>query len=126
MRRNIITPDITAQIIEMRERNMSYEAIGRRLNLPKTTVGYQCLKHYVEPSIPGKSQQMTTDHVKTYTRNGRNVRRFSPAEDKKLLNLEANGHSPTAIGKALARRHSSISNRLMILARRDARQEAEA
>lgn len=58
-------------------------------------------------------------------RGGRPVRRFTQADDDLLLQLEAQGLSPSAIGRRLSppRLPNSVRGRLMTLARRDARRE---
>jgi hypothetical protein len=56
-------------------------------------------------------------------RNGKAVRRFTPADDEKILSLSLAGKSDTEISRALDRRPNSIRGRLMTLARHQARAE---
>ena len=67
-------------------------------------------------TCPGPVEMKRGNHV---------VRRFTPEEDALLLTLEAEGLSYTEIGRRLERPHTSISGRLMTLARHEERR-AEA
>ncbi len=118
-----VTPQLIETIIVLRERGRSFGQISARLGLSRGTISWHCLKHGAEPPRPGRSWDVPK--VMEMRRGNHVVRRYSPEEDARLLALEARGLRIAEIARALGRASNSIRGRLMTLARRDERREAE-
>jgi hypothetical protein len=125
MRRPDLTQDELDRIAELRERGRSEEAIARTVGCSKGSVSWALLKLGVDihadrplPPVP--------DTPVTMVRRGHVIRRFTKAEDARLLALEQTGIKTWAIAQAMGRRNNSIIGRMRTLARRQARQEAQA
>lgn len=121
-RRPPLTPEQKEIIADMRERGKSCEAIGRVLGASAGAVSWHCLVEGIE-SPRTATATVPTGQPMRYERNGFAVRRFTGADDKKLLELAASGLGNTAIGKQLGRRPNSVRGRLATLARQEAREE---
>jgi len=108
-------------IAELRgEKGWSYARIARRLGCSKATVSWYCLIDGVEkPGVPPKLSRFSGPL--TVRRGSHVVRRFSAAEDARLLELEASGLKLGEIGRRLGRRRNTILARLATLARHDER-----
>ena len=117
-----LSPEQIEAAVEMRERGVSVGVIARRLGVSYGCVSWHCLKEAAEPPHGTRSWDAPRGPL-VAARNGHTVRRFTPAEDAKLLQLEADGLSDAAIGRELSRRPNSIRGRLMTLARRDAQED---
>ena len=84
---------------------------------------YLLLKH----GIISKFTRLKPRHsFRAHTRGGHEFRPYSPAEDAKLLKLEATGASYAEMGRALGRKPNSCQGRLMTIARHEAMREKEA
>lgn len=112
-----------ADAVEMREAGVARAEIARRLGMSIGAVDYHCLRlgavapaARIVPSPPRTMEARRGDHV---------VRRFSPAEDARLLKLEAAGIAVNEIARRLGRPANSVRGRLQTLARHEALQEAE-
>lgn len=117
-------PNLTKQEIESiatdREVGMSLPAISAKYNCSQGSVAWHCLRLGADPPkakpidtrIRGPLVVQRGDHA---------VRRFTPEEDKRLIEFERRGLSDTEIGKKLGRRPNSIRGRLMTLARHEER-----
>lgn len=113
------------RIVDMRERGCSHAMIARVIGCSESAVWWQCLRLCAEPPKPPRpldGRQRRT----VVMRKGLPVRAFTPEDDARLLALEAEGLSDTAIGRAMGRRPNSVRGRMMTLARRDARAEVYA
>lgn len=120
-----ITQATLDRIAELREADATYEAIGAAVGLSASHVNSICLKRGFERSVPSAELLWTDIRGPAVTRRGNHeVRRFTEQEDAELLALEAEGLSYTAIARRLGRARTSIENRLITLARREARKEA--
>jgi IS30 family transposase len=108
-------------IVAMRERGASYRAIGHAIGKSKGVVSWHCLRLAVDPPQPAPLRPDYHLLVPVVRRGNHQVRAFTPAEDARLLELEAQGLGYAAIGRALGRRPNSIKGRLMTLARREER-----
>jgi transcriptional regulator len=119
-------PRLTQQqidlIVELREKGWGYERIAKKIGRSASAISWHCLKHAADPPKP---QRLYPDMAKTpiVKRGEHVVRRYTPEEDQRLLTLERQGLNHTKIGRALGRTPSSITGRLMTLARRDRRME---
>ncbi len=109
---------------ELREQGLSFGQIARKTGMNEHSVYWHCLKlgaeapgtqHYIETEIRGPLEMRRGNHV---------VRRFTPDEDRHLLELEAAGMPISKIAKEMKRKPNSIRGRLATLARREARIEA--
>lgn len=118
------TPEQIERAAELRERGASYPEIARATGMSKGAIYWHCLR--VGADRPGGEAlpAIPTEPV-AYARSGHKVRRFTEAEDRRLLALEAQGKGMNEIARILGRKHNSVIGRLMTLARRDAREEAE-
>ncbi|PHY20896.1 hypothetical protein CSW59_06710 [Caulobacter sp. BP25] len=118
-----LSPSDFDQMVQMRERGRSYAVIARKLGCSIGTVSWHCLRLGAEPPKP-RALKPLADGPQSVSRGDHTVRRFTAEDDAKLLEMEAQGASVSAIAKALDRRHNSITGRLMTLARHQARTEA--
>jgi hypothetical protein len=107
--------------IEMRERGLSLELIGRDIGRSAKALSWLFLKLAVDPPKPPKCRPNYHLQCPVLKRGNHVVRAFTPDEDMKLLALEAEGLSVTQIARALGRRWNSTRGRLMTLARQEER-----
>lgn len=127
-----LKPEHIELIVEMGEKGKSDQAISDRLRerfgvaISPQAISWHRLKHCAEPEKRTEVRPVPTEPL--VSRRGNHVvRRFTQAEDAELLRLEAEGLNPSEIGRRLNRKPNSITGRLMILARHEARRErAEA
>lgn len=116
-----LSDDDRERLATMREAGKTYAQIAEALGRSKSAISWHCLRLAAESPRPHKSRPDYYRKAPIVRRGKTVVRAFTPAEDTKLLQLEGQGLKPTAVGRALGRRDSSIRNRLMTLARRDER-----
>lgn len=104
-----------------REQGRSYRWIGARLGYSPGLIRWNCLK--VGADTP-KGPQIAASKMPMLTiRNGREVRRFTAEEDARLVRMDMEGATYSAIAKAMGRTRNSVTGRLMTLAMWDARRE---
>lgn len=108
------------RIAAMHESGLSGKQIAEHFQCSEFTIASRCLRM----GIGGKTQRAARKPV--MNRGSHIVRTFTPQEDSRLLELEAEGLGYSEIGRALNRTHSSIYNRLRTLARQDALAEDNA
>lgn len=102
------------RIAELREAGETYAAIGAAVGASESAVAYHCRILGAEsPNVPVR--RMT--NLKTYIRNARPVRPFTPDEDRKLTRLARAGKSYRQIAQCLGRPINSVRLRLVSLAR---------
>ena len=112
-RKNLTRPEIE-RIAELREAGETYAAIGAAVGASESAVAYHCRVLGAEsPNVPVR--RMT--NLKTYIRNGRPVRRFTPDEDWRLTRLACAGTPYREIAQRLGRPVNSVRLRLVSLAR---------
>jgi hypothetical protein len=125
-------PKLTEQdfdrIAELREngvmpdgRRATFKLIAAELDVSPSAISWHCLRLGAEPPTPGR---LNPPGPRVMKRGKFEVRRFSPEEDRRLLELDAAGAKRSAIARELRRRSNSITGRLMTLARLEAREEA--
>ena len=127
-RRPNLTQDELDRIVAMREKGYGYAVIGKTIGCSPGAVSWHCARLGVEPpkiQWPLRVLRVGSNLPTTYERKGRTVRLFTPEEDQTLLQMREDGHSITEICKKLDRRSNSVIGRLMALARREARNEAQ-
>lgn len=113
-------------IATMRERGRGGEFIARELQerfgvvCDPSTVIYQCMR--MGADIPARLR-IKAAKPKRCIRNGHIVRPFRKEDDRRLLEMKAAGRRTTEIARSLRRTSSSITGRLMTLARHEARKE---
>lgn len=107
---------------ELREAGVGPTEIAKRLGMSRGAVDHHCLRlgAYAPVTERDLRRDLRRDHGPLVAGK---IRRFTDDEDRRLLELERDGLNPSEIGRALGRRPHSITARLMILARRDARRE---
>ncbi|MFD1034123.1 hypothetical protein ACFQ15_05610 [Sphingomonas hankookensis] len=113
----------------LRERGRSLQAIANHFTAKGTpisasAVGWQCLRVGADAPIAKRNPLSTRSDV--YRRGGHVIRPFTPDEDARLRDLEAQGLKTRQMADQLGRRENSIRGRLMTLARHDARAEDES
>lgn len=118
----VMTPAICAQTEKLRLAGCSLRFIADKLGVTEGSVSHYCLKEGIEsPNTESKVLPQTAPGPMVLKRSGHTVRHFTPEEDKKLLAMANAGKSLSEIGRALGRRHNSISGRMMTLARQQER-----
>lgn len=107
---------------ELREAGVGPTEIAKRLGMSRGAVDHHCLRlgAYAPATERDLQRDLRRDHGPIAAGK---IRRFTDEEDRQLLALERDGLNPSEIGRALCRRPHSITARLMILARREARLE---
>jgi IS30 family transposase len=103
------------EIVRLRKAGMSKRAIVDKLGKSIGTVSHWCLVLGIDSPQPKTAKGA----AKPFMRNGREVRQFNPEEDRQLLDWAREGISKAEIAKRLGRSASSVSYRLLTLARRD-------
>lgn len=123
MTKSRLTEEQMERAIAMRERGLGCDLIGKEFGVSGGAIRWRFLMLGVEPPKParlkpgGPTVMQRGDHL---------VRRFTDEEDKRLLELEAEGLNNTQIGRALGRKPNSVKGRLMTLARYAAREDEAA
>jgi hypothetical protein len=109
----------------LRESGLTILEIARRFGCSEGAVKFYCLVNGIDaPKNLVKPLRPIPTKTVCYTRSdGHVIRRFTASEDKRLLELEAEGLSYGAIGRALGRNRNVVVSRLACLARRDERAE---
>jgi hypothetical protein len=110
-----------SEMAELRERGWSYDRIASKFNCSRGVVSWTCLRLGAAPPHPPPLKPNYHLEHPTIKRNGYIVRPFTPDEDRVLLEMEANGRGPAAIGRKLGRKTNSVIGRLLTLARREGR-----
>lgn len=114
----VLTPEQVEQIVEWREEGRSYKWIAARVGVTCGAINYQCLKHgALSPRARASSK---ADGPASYvTRTGKLCRRFTPEEDRRLLELSMAGTSYPRMAREMGRAITSIRMRLLSLAARE-------
>ena len=110
-----------AQIEEMcekREKGWGYERLAERFGVSQGAIHYQCLKN-AAVSPRQRRRPVPTEPSSFVAGDGRTQRRFTIADDERLLELEASGLSYQKIGRQMGRAYTSVRIRLLTLALRD-------
>lgn len=114
-----------AEMAALRERGWSCGRIGLKFGLSGDVIYWHCLRLGADPpNLRARVLPATATGPRTMKRGNHVLRRYTPAEDRQILALDAQGKGDTEIGRALGRKPNSIRGRLMTLARHDARREA--
>jgi hypothetical protein len=105
----------------MRERGLSCRRIGEILGgISPGAIAWHCLRLGADPPKAKPLSAMIRGPM-VVTRGNHQVRRFSPEDDAKLLEMAARGAKNAEICRALNRKNNSVAGRLMTLARREER-----
>ena len=108
----------------MRDEGHSYTAISQRLEISYGAVYWHCLRLGADSPRAQRSREHAPG-PRVVSRGNHQVRRFTDDEDRRLLAMELDGETVSAIARALGRKPNSITGRLMTLARREARREVK-
>jgi hypothetical protein len=126
--RRILSDDQLDELGELREQGKSLGQLAIvakarwDIDVHPNTLSWQMLR--IGADLPPEKRKPTAPpRVMVAQRGNHSVRRFSPEEDRRLIELEGKGLNPSAIGRELGRKQNSVRGRLMTLARHDARQE---
>lgn len=110
------------RIPQMREDGMTYRAISKEMGVSESNVYWHCITLGAEsPNISRPLGEYSGPMA--IRRGARLVRRFTPDEDRRLIDLANEGLSTTEISRKIGRQWSSTHMRLAALARREARLE---
>lgn len=111
--------DLVQKDVALRERGLTFGQIARKTGMSSSAVSWYCLREGAEsPRVVLRPRVQIAGQV--VQRGCHTVRRYTPDEDRQLLEMEAAGLRLSEIGRALDRRRNSVLGRLMILARREA------
>lgn len=124
-KRAALTEEELDRIADLREKHLPSATIAREVGCSQGSVDWALLKmgvdiHADRPLPPVPEEQIVA------MRGGKPVRRFTAAEDARLLALEASGMKTYAISRELGRQNNSVIGRMRTLARRQGRAEAQA
>lgn len=123
----ILTDEELAEACELREAGKPFTWISRHFAAKGTKVSagslsWHCLMQGAD--APPEMRQACGIRPGTVMKRGDHVvRTFTPQEDERLLELEAEGLGYTEIGRRIGRKPNSVRGRLATLARHDARAE---
>lgn len=118
MRPGAMKPHMIEKMIEWREQGRSFAWIAKQLGVSRSAINWQCLKYGVEP--PKRNWPLPAPcHMPVVKRGNHVVRRFTPDEDRKLIEWREQGMRVCDIGKRLGRKGNSITGRLYTLARHE-------
>lgn len=127
--RSKLTPELIDMVGEMRERGCSYQAIANRLAskgiaVKKDGIASLCLARGFD--LPALQRRAGADAIprKVAIRAGREIRPFSKDDDQQLRSFDREGLSYSEMARRLGRNPGSVRNRLLTLARHDARRES--
>jgi len=129
MGRRKVTDEQVGEMCELREAGKTFGQISRKfaargIEISESAISWHCLIQGAD--APRSRRQDSKIKPGTVIKRGKHaVRTFTEAEDKLLLELEAEGLSRTEIGRKLGRKHNSIIGRLATLARREERAMAQ-
>lgn len=124
--RRILSDAQLDEMCALREKGWGTDRIAAHFTakgspISKGSIHWQCLR--LGADAPKRFHYRRADRPDAYQRNGRAVRTFTAEEDAKLLALEAEGASYSAMARQLDRKPNSIKGRLYTLARHAARAE---
>lgn len=117
---------------QLREQGSRLSALARHakrrwgVDIHPNAISWQMLR--IGADLPPGKRQAPRVGPMVVQRNGHVVRRYTPDDDRQLLALEAQGLSPSEIGRRMnpTRKQNSVRGRLMTLARHEARREETA
>lgn len=118
------TPDQIERAAEMREAGRDCATIAAETGMTQAAVWWHCARLGAEP--PGARYRERARGPMVMRRGAHLVRRFTPEEDRRMLDMRRRGLRVCQIAEVLERRQNSVSGRLMALARREALQEEDA
>lgn len=108
-----ISPEVRVKIAEHREAGWSYLRIAAKFGISDGAVHYHCM---VAGAVSPKTRaQRTAGPQVIDARDGRQQRRFSPAEDAEIIRLREGGDSIAMIAKKIGRANTSVRMRLLAL-----------
>jgi IS30 family transposase len=106
------------QLVEWREAGWSYLRIALQLGVSEGAVHYQCLRNgAVSPRQ--RLQAVPTQPHAFVAGDGRTQRLFTQAEDERLVALDSQGMSYSAIAREMGRAYTSVRMRLLTIAMRE-------
>ncbi|MEO1110127.1 MAG: hypothetical protein AAFX90_19610 [Pseudomonadota bacterium] len=117
--------EILEKAAALREQGMTFRQIESETGVPHSVAYFHCLRLGAD-SPATATDTRTPGGPMQYTRGNHEVRRFTPAEDEHLLQLELSGMRICDIARKIGRKENSIRGRLMLLARKEARAERAA
>jgi hypothetical protein len=113
-----LTPEQIDEIAELRESGWSDGMLALRYGVSKSAINWHCLQLGINGCAIRIPATRRVGPLVTY-RNGKPVRKFTPDEDAKLLDLAERISSRKAIARELGRNQRSIVARLAALARKE-------
>jgi IS30 family transposase len=119
-----MTDEQRAIIERMRAKGKSYGQIGMRIGMSPGAISWYCLRYAIE-SPKGRTKSAIKPGTIS-TRGNHVVRRFTPEEDRQIVEMRLAGASIKVIADTVGRATSSIFGRLMTLAAWDERRGGPA
>lgn len=127
MARRRITEEQLERAIALRERGWSLRRIAELIGAcSPQALSWHFLARAVDPPKPAALRVDFHLRCPVMKRGAHVMRAFTPDDDARLIELERQGATVSAIGRALGRKPNSIKGRLMTLARREERAERQA
>jgi transcriptional regulator len=128
MGRRVLSTQQVAEACELRERGLSCQQIADRFvarGVAVSPAGIESATLREGAEIPAaRWRRSRLVPGSSYRRGNVTVRIFTPEEDARILALATAGHRHFEIARELGRKQISIRNRLILLARNEARAEA--
>lgn len=113
-----LSEDQAREIAEKREAGWSYGRLATKFGVSAGAIHYQCLRQgAISPRTHGAGQRKGPAVIQAS--DGRTQRRFTPAEDARMLELATGGAKVRQICDELGRAPTSIKIRLLTLALHD-------
>jgi transposase-like protein len=119
-----MTSEQLAIVERMRAKGKSYRQIARRMGMSPGAISWYCLRYAIEGPKGRIKSRVKPGAIST--RGNHVVRRFTPEEDQKIVEMRLSGMSINVIAGTMGRATSSILGRLMTLAAWEERHGGEA
>lgn len=104
----------------LREEGKSIRAIAERLGMSRGAVYWHCLRLGADsPNV--RNNVLVTQGPLVIERGNHRVRRFTPEEDRILIEMDLAGARVSEMARRLNRPHNSGTGRLMTIARHEER-----
>lgn len=117
--------EIIEKVAALREQGLTFRQIEAETGVPSSVAYSHCLRLGAD-SPETATDTSTPGGPMVYKRGKHHVRRFTPAEDERLLQLELSGMRICDIARKIGRKPHSVTGRLRLLTRKEVRAERAA
>lgn len=115
----MLTTEQIEQIAYLREvESVPAIRLAERFGVSPSLISWHCMKQGAVPQSTRRRKPGDRGPMVTF-RHGKPVRRFTPEEDERLIEMALSGMDNRAIGRGLGRADTSVAARLATLARRE-------